>query len=513
MGEHARVSVLPMDEHNEKLVHHVHPPDWRNPDPARKYHLVVLGAGTAGLVTAAGAAGLGAKVALVERHLMGGDCLNVGCVPSKCVLRSARVAAEFRDAAQFGLRLRNEPEVDFPAVMERMRRLRAQISHVDSARRFREEYGVDVFLGEAKFSGRNIVQVGGAELRFSRAVIATGARAMRPPIDGIEDTGYLTNESVFSLTERPARLAVIGAGPIGCELAQAFQNLGSQVTVVELAPQILGKEDRDAATILEAQMRADGVEFATGAEVKRAWKDGQDKVLLLEAGGEEQELRVDEILVGVGRQPNVEGLNLEAAGVDYDPRLGVTVSDYLQTSNPAVYAAGDVCMAWKFTHAADFAARIAIRNALFSLGPFGRAKLSSLTMPWCTYTHPEVAHVGLSEREASDRGIAIDTFVQEFEHVDRAIADGDTEGFAKIHVRRGSDEIMGATIVARNAGDMISEVTLAMENGIGLGAIANVIHPYPTQAEAIRKLGDQYNRTRVTPAVKRWMQRYLNWRF
>jgi len=512
MSNAAPVTIEPMDEHNRALLGHVHPPDWVNPEPAAKYNIVVIGGGPAGLIVAAGAAGLGAKVALIEKHLLGGDCLIVGCVPSKCVIRSSRVAAEFRDAADYGIRFDGEPDIDFAAVMERMRKVRADLSHVDAAKRYQEELGVDIFLGEAKFSGKDGIEVAGKTLRYRRAVIATGARAAVLPIEGLEGSGYLTNETVFSLTERPKRLAVLGSGPIGCELAQAFQNLGSEVTVVELSSQILGREDRDAAQILHDRMKRDGVRFLLGATTRRVTTDGPEKVLHVEIDGKEELLRVDAILLGVGRQPNIEALNLEAAGIEYDARRGVKVDDHLRTTNPAVYAAGDVCMAWKFTHAADFAARIVIQNALFSVGFLGRKKLSALTMPWCTYTHPEVAHVGLSEQDATEKGVAIDTFVQPLSEVDRAVADGDTEGFVKVHVKKGTDRILGATIVARNAGDMISEITLAMTNGIGLGSIANTIHPYPTQADAIRKVGDLYNRTRLTPTVKKWMERWLAFR-
>lgn len=503
--------LSPMDEHNAALLRRVHPPDWRNPTPSGKYHLVVIGAGTAGLVTAAGAAGLGAKVALIEKHLMGGDCLNVGCVPSKCLLRPARAVSEFRHAARLGV-VGGPAAVDFPAVMERMRRVRAEISVVDSAERFARELGVDVYLGEAQFTGRNAIAVGGAELRFSRAVVATGARAAAIPIDGLDDAGYLTNETVFSLTELPRRLAVIGAGPIGCELAQAFRQFGSEVTVIDVADQILGREDKDAAAILKRRMEAEGVTFVLNAKTHRVRRDGADKVLMVESGGESREVRADEILLSVGRAPNVAGIGLESAGVEFDARRGVIVDDYLRTTNPNVYAAGDVCMNWKFTHAADFAARIVIRNALFSVGPFGRGKLSALTMPWCTYTHPEVAHVGPYPHEARDRGIECVSFTQSLEQVDRAIVDGDTDGFVSVlATKRG--KILGATIVAPNAGDLISEITVAMVHGVGLGGIANVIHPYPTVADAIRRIGDQYNNTRLTPAAKKWMGRYLAWRF
>lgn len=492
------IEVLPKDEYNATLVSRVHPPDWVNPEPASRYHLVVIGAGTAGLVTAAGAAGLGASVALVERHLMGGDCLNVGCVPSKSIIRASRAYADVRDAHLFGVRV--------PAVMERMRRIRARISEHDSAWRFRE-LGVAVFLGEARFASRDTIEVGGKTLRFKKAVIATGARPAVPPIEGLAEAGYLTNETVFSLTQRPERLAVIGGGPIGCELAQAFCRLGSEVILIEMASQLLIREDADAAAILTEALRRDGVHVRLNTRVKRVTVSGRKKLIHLESNGEGEIIAVDEILVGVGRAPNVEGLNLEIAGVQYDRRKGIAVNDRLQTSNPRIYAVGDVCMRYKFTHAADAAARIVIQNALF----LGRKKLSALTIPWCTYTDPEIAHVGISEREAGERGIAVNAFVIPLSEVDRAIADGEEEGFVKILVRKGTDRILGATIVARHAGEMINEITLAMVKNIGLASLSSVIHPYPTQAEAIRKAADAYQRTRLTPGVKKLLRRWLAW--
>jgi pyruvate/2-oxoglutarate dehydrogenase complex dihydrolipoamide dehydrogenase (E3) component len=467
---------------------------------------VVIGAGTAGLVVTAGAAGLGAKVALVERELMGGDCLNFGCVPSKAMIRASRAAAEVRNAARFGIRVPEGVQVDFAAVMERMRRLRADLSANDSAARF-AGLGVDVFIGEARFSGRDTVAVGDATLRFRRAAIATGARAAELPIAGLKEAGYLTNETIFSLTGLPARIAVIGGGPIGCELAQALHRFGAAVTILEVAPQILPREDRDGAERVERALVGDGIGLQTGVKLLGVERRDTGKLIRFERGGAADELAVDEIVVGVGRTPAVGGLNLEAAGVEYDISAGVRVDDYLRTTNRQIYAAGDICSQYKFTHLADATARIVIRNALF----FGRARVSALTVPWCTYTDPEIAHVGMSEAEAAARGIAVKTFVQEFDAVDRAILDGATDGFAKIHVAAGSDRIVGATIVASHASEMITEVTLAIAKGIGLGAIADVIHPYPTQAEALRKLGDQYNRTRLTPRVKRIFERWLAW--
>ena len=509
-GEHVHLEpdVQPRDEHNRTLLDNVHPDAWPNPEPKGRYNLVVIGAGTAGLVSAAGAAGLGARVALIERHLLGGDCLNVGCIPSKCVIRSSRVLGDLREAADLGVHVPAGTEVDFAAVMERMRRLRARISRHDSARRFRDELGVDVYLGEARFTGRDTVEVDGRTLRFSKAVIATGARAVHPDVPGLALAGFLTNETVFNLTERPRRLAVIGGGPIGCELAQAMRRLGSEVVLFDQADQILVREDADAAKIVQRAFERDGVRLELAARLLRVERTAAGTAIVFEKDGEKREVSVDAILVGAGRAPNIEGLGLEAAGVESVERRGITVDDRLRTTNPRVYAAGDVCMEHKFTHAADAAARIVLQNALF---PGPRRKLSALTMPWCTYTDPEVAHVGLSESAAARRGIEIATFTRSFAEVDRAIADGEEDGFVKIHVKRGSDKILGATIVARHAGEMIGEVAVAMAGGVGLGALASVIHPYPTQAEAIRQCGDAYRRTLLSPRVKKLFGAWLRW--
>lgn len=500
------VTVLPADAYNQALVEQVHPADWINPQPASRYHLVVIGAGTAGLVTAAGAAGLGAKVALIEKDLMGGDCLNIGCVPSKALIRSARAIAAVREAANYGVQVPAGVEVDFAAVMERMRRLRAEISHHDSAAAFRDR-GVDVFLGAGRFTGADTIEVAGTTLRFRQAVITTGARAAAPNIPGLAEAGYLTNETVFSLTELPQRLAVIGGGPIGCELAQAFQRFGSQVVLLHKHARLLDREDSDASEILQHRFLQEGVKLILSCEIDRVETSPAGKVIHYHSNGEAGSLVIDEILVGAGRAPNVAGLGLEQVGVEYDERRGVKVNDRLQTTNPKIYAAGDVCMDWKFTHAADAAARIVIQNALF----LGRKKLSSLTMPWVTYTDPEVAHVGLDILQAEAQGIAIDSYVMPLEKVDRAITDGETEGFAKIHVKQGTGKIVGATVVARNSGDMINEITLAMVGKLGLGAIAQTIHPYPTQAEVIRKAADIYSYGRFTPAIRKLFAFWLGW--
>ena len=502
--------ISPMDEHNSVLVSNVHPPDWVNPEPTGRYNLVVIGAGSAGLITAAIAAGLGARVALIERHYLGGDCLNVGCVPSKGVIRASRMVAEAQRASkELGLELAAGAKPDFAAAMQRMRRIRARISHEDAAARYRDELGVEVFLGEARFSGKDRVEVGGQQLRFQKAVIATGARATALPIEGLEEAGFLTNETVFNLTERPRRLGVIGAGPIGCELAQAFRRLGSEVSVLHADEHILPREDSDAAEIVQQRFLNEGIRLVPLCRIQSVERSGEERVIrFLHSDGRADQLGVDQILVGVGRQPNVEGLDLESVGVEFDARRGVRVDDHLRTTNDRIFAAGDICMDWKFTHAADAAAKIVVQNALF----FPTQKLSSLVMPWCTYTDPEVAHVGRYPSQARDEGIAIDTYQVPLSDVNRAVADGEEEGFVKIHAKQGKDEIVGATIVAAHAGEMISEVTLAMVGKLGLGTVLNVIHPYPTQAEAIKRAAGLWRRATFTPAMQRLFRIWMAWR-
>jgi len=489
---------------NQRLRREVAPPDWVNP-AADKYHLVVIGAGSGGLVTAAGAAGVGAKVALIERNAMGGDCLNVGCVPSKALLAAAKRAAAVRGAGEYGVTGTESAAVDFPAVMERMRELRASIAPNDSAERFRG-LGMDVFLGEGRFKDGQTVEVDGRELKFSKAVIATGGRAIVLPIPGLEEAGALTNETLFSLTELPKRLAVIGAGPIGCEMAQAFARLGSAVTLFEAQCKILPREDEDAAKIVETALERDGVRTICDAKIESVKRSGEERTIHLTHEEESKEWTFDQILVGVGRAPNVEGLGLEAAEVRYDNRKGVEVDECLRTSNPKIFAVGDVAMDFKFTHMAGATARMVIQNALFK----GRKKHTDLLVPWCTYTQPEIAHVGLYEEAAKEQyGDAVATFRQDFSEMDRSILEGHTEGFVKVHAVKG--RIVGATIVGEHAGDLISEITVAMKGGVKLSALSGVIHPYPTVAEAIQRIGDAYNKTRFTPLVAKLFRTWLKW--
>lgn len=499
-------SVLKPDgESDSILAGHVHPSGWKNPEPAQMYNLVVIGGGTAGLVTAAGAAGLGAKVALVERGNLGGDCLNTGCVPSKALLRAARAAYDVRDSGRFGTRCLCA-ETDFPEIMERMRRLRAELAVHDSAERFKS-LGVDVFFGDARFVSPREVAVAEHRLRFHRAAICTGGRPAVPPIPGLVDAGFLTSDTFFSTKELPPRLAVIGGGPIGCELAQACTRFGSRVTVIEAGSRLLGREDTDAAEIIRRIFISEGTTAHLEASVKAVSREGLAKTISFSLKGEAHQVEVDEILVAAGRLPNVDGLDLEAAGVSYDPARGVTVDERLRTTNSRVYAAGDVCSRYKFTHTADAQARILIENSLF----FGRKKASALVIPWCTYTDPEVAHVGMYEQDAREKGIAVTTVTIPLADVDRAVLEGEEAGFFRVHLKKGSDKILGATIVARHAGEMIGEPALAITAGLGLSAIGGTIHPYPTIAEAARKAADAWNKTRLTATVRRILDVWLRW--
>ncbi len=496
--------TTPQDAHEHARLAHVHPAAWTNPTPAACYQLLIVGGGPAGLAAASAAAALGVRVALVERHLLGGTCLNTGCVPSKAIIRTARVYAEMRDAARYGARVPQDIQVDFAAAMERVRRIRSQLSGGDSVRRLAAE-GVDVFFGNAQFTGADSLTVNGARLCFGKAIIATGARPHVPSIPGLREAGYLTNANVFRLTELPRRLLVIGGGPLGCELAQAFCRLGARTTIVQDLPLFLPREERDAAQILSDAFARDGIEVRLNTHVVGVRVENGQKLVDLISDDYRNTIEVDAILAGVGRVPNVEGLQLDAAGVDHAPGKGIHVDDFLRTSNPCIYAAGDVCLDNQYTDTATASAHIALRNALFG----GRQRLSKLVIPWCTYTEPEIAHVGLYVREANQLGIPVKTFTVPMHESDRAVTDSDERGFVKIHVRGRSDRILGATIVARHAGDMINEITLAMVAGVGLRTLSQVIHAYPTQAEAIRCAARAYSHTRLTPRVRARLQRWL----
>ena len=496
----SRIPLLPFDDANAQLMRTVAPKGWVAPAPKDRYHLVVIGAGTAGLVSAAIAAGLGARVALIERHMFGGDCLNFGCVPSKAVIRAARAWHEARTAAERFGGPRVTSDGDFGAVMARLRRLRADISPVDSVERFRS-LGVDVFLGNAAFSAPDAITVNDTVLRFRRAIIATGARAARPPIPGLADAPYDTNESIFSLTARPARLIVLGGGPVGTELAQSFARFGSAVTIVHAGAHVLPRDDIDAAAVVSTALEADGVQIINQVTVERVSHDGQQFTMQLSGDGVPSTLEADRLLVATGRTPNTEGLGLEVAGVRFTPK-GVSVDDRLRTSNPRVFAIGDVSSALQFTHVADAQARLAVANALFF--GIGGGRTRTLVVPRVTYTDPEVAHVGMTVEDASAQGIRIDTIQVRLEDSDRARLDGELQGFLKVHVAAGTDRIVGATLVASHAGEMIGEMTVAITNGVGLGGVGKSIHPYPTQAEVFRRAADVWRKRAFTSRARRF---------
>jgi pyruvate/2-oxoglutarate dehydrogenase complex dihydrolipoamide dehydrogenase (E3) component len=468
-----------MTDHDAQWRELVFPAGYRNPTPRPRYNLVVIGAGPAGLVTAIAAAGLGAAVALVERHAMGGDCLNVGCIPSKTLLAAAAQGCDFETA------------------MQRVRQVRATIAPHDSVERYTRA-GVDVFLGSASFEDAHSVRVGELLLRTRRTVIATGARAVLPRVPGLDAIGVRTNETIFELTAAPRRLAIMGAGPIGCELAQAFARLGVLVHLVELQPQVLPAEEPQAAALVQAALARDGVRLHLGVKVGGARRDGDTRILLLEDG---RRIECDEVLVAAGRQRNVEGLGLERAGVRTDAHGGIAVDARLRSSHPHVFAAGDVCSPLQFTHSADAQARIVVRNALF----LGRARADRLVIPWCTYTQPELARVGASRAALAASGQACDAFRCEFGELDRgrtdAHADGGADGYAEILVARGTDRILGATLVGRDAGEQIAPLVLLMSQRLGLGALGSLVLPYPTRSEYLRRLADAYNRQRLTPRV------------
>jgi pyruvate/2-oxoglutarate dehydrogenase complex dihydrolipoamide dehydrogenase (E3) component len=470
------------------------------------YNVVVIGAGTAGLVTAAGAAALGARVALVERGRMGGDCLNTGCVPSKALLSSARLASRMRRAADWGLNPL-EPQIDFSRVLGRVRERRGVIAPHDSQERF-EGLGVDVFRGNARFLSEEVVDVDGLPLRARNFVIAAGSRPRVPPIDGLKDVPYYTNETIFDrLEKKPGRLVVVGGGPIGCELGQAFARFGVTTAIVQTAPQILEKEDEDTAAVVRGGLQADGVAILENATVRMVARS--DKVLRLWAelpGGERRPLDADTILVAAGREPSTDGLGLERAGVDVNEN-GIVVDEHLRTSQRHIFAAGDVAGSYRFTHVAEAQARTIVRNLLL---PRWLARWDDSVVPWCTYTDPELARVGLSEREARERGVRYEKWSRPFADVDRAVVESRTEGFAKVLTAKGSDLILGAAIVGQSAGDLISEIALAMSAGLGLQAISDTIHPYPTFAEILRRTADERQKARLTPLarrVTRWLFR------
>jgi pyruvate/2-oxoglutarate dehydrogenase complex dihydrolipoamide dehydrogenase (E3) component len=455
-----------------------------------KYDLVVIGGGTAGLVSAAGGVSLGAKVALVERDKLGGDCLYHGCVPTKTLVKSARVAHMIDHSEEYGIK-NSGYEVDFPAVMDRMREVIKTAGVHDSPERFRD-LGVDVFEEEASFVSNNEVAVDGQNLEARSVIVATGTHATTPPIDGIEKVGYLTNIEALRLDKLPESMIVIGSGPIGCEFAQIFARFGSKVTLVSSTAVPLPKEDPELGEILKQVLVADGVDFKGGCRAREARVENGEKVLVAESAlGVKIEVRAEEILMAAGRAPTHDSLGLNNAGIELT-KTGVTVDDNLRTTADNIYAAGDITGKFLFTHVAEYQGRTALRNALFPV----KTKADHRVVPWTTFTDPEVARVGLTEQQAREQYDRVKVFRQPFSGVDRAITDGETTGFVKIVTdKRG--KILGGHIIGPDAGNLIHEIVLAMQKNIPIGTLSTTIHVYPTLAQANQRAADNFYREKL----------------
>ncbi len=475
-------------------------------------NLVVIGAGAGGLVSAYIAAAVKAKVTLVEGHKMGGDCLNFGCVPSKALIRSAKLAKQIGKAESLGLR-NASGTVDFAAVMARVHRVIADIEPHDSVERY-SSLGVDVVQGHAKITSPWSVDIerndGGRQtLTTKHIVVAAGARPFVPPIPGLQDVGFLTSDTLWGLTELPRRLVVLGGGPIGCELAQSFARLGSQVTQVEMLPRVMSREDPEVSDLVAESLRADGVTLLTGHAAVRAERDGEVRRLVVKQGDAERAIEFDVLLCAVGRTPRTEGYGLEELGVALTPRKTIQTDEYLRTSVPNIFAVGDVAGPFQFTHTAAHQAWYAAVNALF--GRFKKFKADYSVIPWATFTDPEVARVGLSETEAKEKKIPFEVTRYGLDDLDRAIADGTAHGWVKVLTVPGKDRILGVTIVGEHAGDLLAEYVLAMKWGLGLNKILGTIHTYPTLAEANKYAAGEWKRAHAPQTLLKWVEKYHAW--
>ena len=491
---------ISVDQHDQLLIERTQPPNWPVPSGNRSFDLVVVGGGPAGLVAAVIAAGLGAKTALVERRRLGGDCLHTGCVPSKALLASARQVYHAQPGNQ------ESSTVDFPRIMTRMRKLRSHLGEHDAAERF-QQLGIDVFFGQAHFNDPRTVHIENETLTFRRCILATGSRPLAPPIPGLEHVPYLTHETLFSLTELPRSLAIIGAGPIGVEMAQAFHRFGSRVTLIDQAKRLLPREDHEASQLLLDQFQQEGIQVHLDTQVLKATSQGKIQQLQLQTPLQTELVEADQLLVATGRQANVDSLDLEAAGISYQSK-GIQVNNHLRTTNRRIFAAGDVIGDQQFTHAADAMARLCIRNAFF----FGRRSWPTYPVPHATYTDPEIAQIGLTAAEADRQGLAIDTYRVPFSGIDRCVLDGNERGFIAAYCRQGTGRLLGATIAGHRAGELINTFSLLMSQRLSLGTLSNAIHCYPTQSQALQQLGDQFQRSRLSPWSARLLKRVIGWR-
>ncbi|MDH3379999.1 MAG: dihydrolipoyl dehydrogenase, partial [Gammaproteobacteria bacterium] len=471
-------------------------------------NLVVIGAGSAGLVTAYIAAAIKADVTLIEKHKMGGDCLNTGCVPSKALIRSAKYLSHIRRAADFGMKSATV-DYDFADIMARVHRVIRRIEPHDSVERY-TRLGVDCVEGEAKIVSPYEVEVNGRTLTTRNIVLATGARPFVPPIPGIEDMEYWTSDSLWDMHRKPKRLVVLGGGPIGCELAQCFARLGCHVTQVEMLPRLLTREDPEISQWVQARFQTEGIDVLINHKAKSFALGDAAKIMLCEHDGQEVRVEFDELLVAVGRKPNTEGFGLEELGVTTSRQGTVEVNEYMQTNFPNIYACGDVAGPYQFTHTAAHQAWYASVNALFS--PFKRFKVDYSVIPWATFTEPEVARVGLNELEAKEQGVAYEVTTYGIDDLDRAIADGEDHGVVKVLTVPGKDKILGVTIVGEHAGDLIAEFVTAMKYKLGLNKILGTIHIYPTLAEANKFVAGEWKRAHAPQTLLTWVERFHTWR-
>ncbi|MFN9478041.1 MAG: FAD-dependent oxidoreductase [Betaproteobacteria bacterium] len=486
---------------------------WADKKPAEfDYNMVVIGAGSAGLVSAYIAAATKAKVALIEKHKMGGDCLNTGCVPSKALIRSAKFLSHVARSKEFGI-AEAGARFDFAQVLERVQRVVTAIEPHDSVERY-GALGVDCIEGTARIASPWTVEVqtaaGPRTLTTKNIVIAAGARPFGPPIPGLNEVGYLTSDTVWKLREQPKRLVVLGGGPIGSELTQAFARLGSQVTQVEMLPRILIREDPEVSVAVRKQFEAEGIRVLTEHKTKRFLVEGGEKVLIAEHAGQDVRIPFDAVLVAVGRVANTQGYGLEELGIGTTQARTVETDEYLQTTYPNIFACGDVASPYQFTHTAAHQAWYAAVNALF--GAFRRFKADYRVIPWTTFTEPEVARVGLNEQEAREKGVAVTVSVYGIDDLDRAIADSEAHGMVKVLTASGSDKILGVTIVGEHAGDLLAEYVLAMKNNIGLNKILGTIHTYPTLAEANKYAAGVWKRGTVTQGQWTFLTAFQAWR-